>query len=78
MVCIPVYGPSARKITHHKTGRVRVKRAAALRNDSVPNRIKRLDDKTDDHNGMFSYYNTNKCYTSCTHSGKLKAIEENI
>ncbi|KAH3755093.1 hypothetical protein DPMN_190246 [Dreissena polymorpha] len=55
-----------------------VKRAAALRNDIVPNRIKRLDDKTDDHNGMFSYYNTNKWYKSYKHSGKMKAIEEKI
>ena len=27
---------------------------------------------------MFSYHNTNKCYKSYTHSGKLKAIEEKI
>ncbi|KAH3892082.1 hypothetical protein DPMN_016194 [Dreissena polymorpha] len=65
-------------LTSEETGRARVKRAAALRNDIVTKRIKRLDDKTDDQNGMFSYHNTNKCYKSYTHSGKLKAIEEKI
>lgn len=77
-LCIICQEDNKSPLTSEETGRARVKRAAALRNDIVTKRIKRLDDKTDDHNGMFSYHNTNKCYKSYTHSGKLKAIEEKI
>ncbi|KAH3850765.1 hypothetical protein DPMN_093238 [Dreissena polymorpha] len=77
-LCIICHEDNKLPLISEETGRARVKRAAALRNDIVTKRIKRLDDKTDDQNGMFSYHNTNKCYKSYTHSGKLKVIEEKI
>ncbi|KAH3741765.1 hypothetical protein DPMN_048491 [Dreissena polymorpha] len=77
-LCIICREDNIPPLTSEETGRTRVKRAAALKNDIVTKRIKRLDNKMDDHNGMFSYHKTNKCYKSYTHSGKLKAIEQNI
>ncbi len=58
-LCIICQEDNKSTLSSEETGRARVKRAAALRNDIVTKRIKRLDDKTDDHNGMFSYHNTN-------------------
>lgn len=75
-LCIICQEDNKSRLTSEDTGRARVKRAAEIRNDTVTQRIRRLDDKNDDDNGMFVYHNTNKCYKSYTHSGKLKAIEE--
>ncbi|KAH3725194.1 hypothetical protein DPMN_051029 [Dreissena polymorpha] len=58
-LCIICQEDNKSPLTNEEAGRARVKLAAALRNDSVTKRIKRLDDKMDDQNGMFSYHNTN-------------------
>ena len=60
-LCIICQEDNKSPLTSEDTGRARVKRAAALWNGNVSKRIKRLDDKTDDHNSMFSNHNTNKC-----------------
>lgn len=65
-------------VTSEKTGRARMKRAATICNDVVTKHIKSVigDEEEADESGMFVYHNTNKCYKSYTHSGKLKAIEK--
>lgn len=76
--CIICQEDNKSPITSEQRGRTRMKRAAKIRNDIVMKRIKTVvgDVEEDNDNGMFVYHNTNKCYKSYTHSGKLKSIEE--
>lgn len=78
-ICIICQERSKTPVTSEKTGRERLKRAAMIRNDDVAKRLKTMVDEQDDgedsDNLAFVYHNTNKCYKSYTHSGKLKAIE---
>ena len=76
--CIICQEDTKSPVTSEKTGRASVKRAAEIRNDIVTKRIKSLmgDDNEDNDIVTFVYHNTNKCYKSYTHSGKLKSIAE--
>ena len=78
MICIICQEVDKSPVTSEKTGRARIKRAASVRNDVVTKRIKSVVtyDEDDIDDGMFVYHNSNKCYKSYTHSGKLKSIEE--
>ena len=74
--CIICQEDTKSPVTSEKTGRASVKRAAEIHNDIVTKRIKSLmgDDNEDNDIVAFVYHNTNKCYKSYTHSGKLKSL----
>ena len=76
-LCIICQEDTKSPVTSQKTGRARMKRAASIRNDDVAKRIKRVVTEDDDDDSMFVYHNTNICYKSYTHSGKLRYIQEN-
>src|SRR6476469_1577039 len=78
-LCIICQEDSKFPTTSEAAGRASIKRAAEIRNDVGTKRIKSVigdggDD--DDDTGMFVYHNSNRCYKSYTHSGKLKSIVE--
>jgi hypothetical protein len=77
-LCIICQEETQSPVTSEVTGRASMKRAAKIRNDVVTKRMKNVlgDDEEDNDNVRFVYHNTNKCYKSYTHSGKLKSIEE--